>query len=295
MFRRRGKNVYRAGRPLLTTLYRTFYLSCLLLGIVLTVIDGVQAANPGGARRATLAGQEKGISSQAGVPLRPGVDVSRGGDAGAASVSQRGHRRGAGGGGRGGDPAPGHPRGQCPSDQADRAGDVGLAGAGGGIRGAVGGAGRQRGYVYHAGRARCSDGARQQHRRGQPRRRPGGRYWRDDAVEGGQYPQRRHREPGLASRRGGGGVGCRGGAGGGGGDRRACAGVGRDRLHRDRRDGSAGSDGRFRRHGAARRANAAHCGCPDCAAGAVAVAGVSELHQQPYCGHHSADPSARLG
>ena len=69
MFRRRGKNVYRAGGPLLITLYRTFYLSCLLLGMVLTVIDGAQAANPGGARRATLAGQEKGNSSQAGSPF----------------------------------------------------------------------------------------------------------------------------------------------------------------------------------------------------------------------------------
>ena len=68
MFRRRGKNVNGAGGPLLIRLYRTFYLSCLLLGMFLTVIDGVQAANPAGVRRADLAGQEKGISAQTGPP-----------------------------------------------------------------------------------------------------------------------------------------------------------------------------------------------------------------------------------
>ncbi len=66
MFRRRGKNVNGAGGPLLIRLYRTFYLSCLLLGMFLTVIDGVQAANPAGVRRADLAGQGQAISGQAG-------------------------------------------------------------------------------------------------------------------------------------------------------------------------------------------------------------------------------------
>ena len=64
MFRRRGKNTHQRNRTVLTTLYRTFYLSCLLLGMLLTVIDGVQAASFPGPRRADLPAQEKGVSSQ---------------------------------------------------------------------------------------------------------------------------------------------------------------------------------------------------------------------------------------
>ena len=64
MFRRREKNMYQRNGTVLTTLYRTFYLSCLLLGMLLTVIDGVQAASSPGPRRADLTAQEKGISSQ---------------------------------------------------------------------------------------------------------------------------------------------------------------------------------------------------------------------------------------
>jgi hypothetical protein len=49
---------------LLISLYRTFYLSCLLLGILLTVIDGVQAASPAGARGAPALSRDQGITSQ---------------------------------------------------------------------------------------------------------------------------------------------------------------------------------------------------------------------------------------
>lgn len=58
------KNTKRRGPALLISLYRTFYLSCLLLGMLLTVIDGVQAASPAGARGATAAGREQGSTSQ---------------------------------------------------------------------------------------------------------------------------------------------------------------------------------------------------------------------------------------
>jgi len=64
MSRRRRKNTHQRNGTLLTTLYRTFYLSCLLLGMLLTVIDGVQAAVPAGPHRADSSAQEKGISSQ---------------------------------------------------------------------------------------------------------------------------------------------------------------------------------------------------------------------------------------
>jgi len=62
MFRRRGKNTHRRNGTTLTTLYRTFYLSCLLLGMLLTVMDGVQAAGSPAPQDA----QEKEISSQTG-------------------------------------------------------------------------------------------------------------------------------------------------------------------------------------------------------------------------------------
>lgn len=61
MFRRRGKNAHRRNG---TPLYRAFYLSCLLLGMLLTVIDGVQAASLPGPSRAGLSAPEKGISAQ---------------------------------------------------------------------------------------------------------------------------------------------------------------------------------------------------------------------------------------
>ncbi len=61
---RRRKNTHQRNGTLLTTLYRTFYLSCLLLGMLLTVIDGVQAAVPAGPHPADSSAQEKGISSQ---------------------------------------------------------------------------------------------------------------------------------------------------------------------------------------------------------------------------------------
>ncbi len=64
MFRRRGKNRHQRNRTLPTTLYRAFYLSCLLLGMLLTVIDGVQAASSPGPRRADLPVQGKGTSAQ---------------------------------------------------------------------------------------------------------------------------------------------------------------------------------------------------------------------------------------
>lgn len=64
MFRRRRKNTHQRNGTLLTTLYRTFYLSCLLLGMLLTVIDGVQAAVPAAPHSADSSAQEKGISSQ---------------------------------------------------------------------------------------------------------------------------------------------------------------------------------------------------------------------------------------
>lgn len=64
MSRRRRKNTHQRNGTLLTTLYRTFYLSCLLLGMLLTVIDGVQAAVPAGPHPADSSAQEKGISSQ---------------------------------------------------------------------------------------------------------------------------------------------------------------------------------------------------------------------------------------
>ena len=44
MFRRRQRGAQRAGQACRITLYRAFYLSCLLLGIILTAADGVKAA-----------------------------------------------------------------------------------------------------------------------------------------------------------------------------------------------------------------------------------------------------------
>ena len=44
MFRRRQRDKRRAGQAFRITLYRAFYLSCLLLGIILTAADGVKAA-----------------------------------------------------------------------------------------------------------------------------------------------------------------------------------------------------------------------------------------------------------
>ena len=64
MFRRRGNNKHQRNGTVLTTLYRTFYLSCLLLGMLLTVIDGVQAASRPGPSRAGLSAPEQGISAQ---------------------------------------------------------------------------------------------------------------------------------------------------------------------------------------------------------------------------------------
>ncbi len=64
MFRRRRKNTHQRNGTLLTTLYRTFYLSCLLLGMLLTVIDGVQAAVPAGPHPADSSAHDKGISPQ---------------------------------------------------------------------------------------------------------------------------------------------------------------------------------------------------------------------------------------
>ena len=64
MIRRRGKNRHQRNGTVLTTLYRTFYLSCLLLGMLLTVIDGVQAASLPGPSRAGLSAPEKGFSAQ---------------------------------------------------------------------------------------------------------------------------------------------------------------------------------------------------------------------------------------
>ncbi len=64
MFRRDRYNTHQRNRTVLTTLYRTFYLSCLLLGMLLTVIDGVQAASLPGPRRADSSAREKAISSQ---------------------------------------------------------------------------------------------------------------------------------------------------------------------------------------------------------------------------------------
>ena len=61
MSRRRGGRAHRAGGTLLITLYRFFYLSCLLLGILLTAVDGVQAAGDAG-RKAVL---PRGVSPQA--------------------------------------------------------------------------------------------------------------------------------------------------------------------------------------------------------------------------------------
>ena len=64
MFRRGRKNRHQRNGTLLTTLYRTFYLSCLLLGMLLTVIDGVQAASLSAPSRAGLSAPEKAISAQ---------------------------------------------------------------------------------------------------------------------------------------------------------------------------------------------------------------------------------------
>ncbi len=43
-----------SSHPLFTTLFRYFYLSCLLLGMVLTLMDGVQAARPSQAEQASV-------------------------------------------------------------------------------------------------------------------------------------------------------------------------------------------------------------------------------------------------
>lgn len=43
-----------SSHPLFTTLFRYFYLSCLLLGMVLTLMDGVQAARPAQAEQASV-------------------------------------------------------------------------------------------------------------------------------------------------------------------------------------------------------------------------------------------------
>ena len=64
MFRRDRNNTHQRNGTVLTTLYRTFYLSCLLLGMLLTVIDGVQAASLPGPLRADSSAREKAISSQ---------------------------------------------------------------------------------------------------------------------------------------------------------------------------------------------------------------------------------------
>ena len=64
MFRRRKNNGHQRNGTVLTTLYRTFYLSCLLLGMLLTVIDGVQAASLPAPSRAGLSAPEKAISAQ---------------------------------------------------------------------------------------------------------------------------------------------------------------------------------------------------------------------------------------
>ena len=64
MFRRGRKNTHQRNGTVLITLYRAFYLSCLLWGMLLTVIDGVQAASLPGTHRADSPAQEKAISSQ---------------------------------------------------------------------------------------------------------------------------------------------------------------------------------------------------------------------------------------
>ena len=43
-----------SSHPLFTTFFRYFYLSCLLLGMVLTLMDGVQAARPSQAEQASV-------------------------------------------------------------------------------------------------------------------------------------------------------------------------------------------------------------------------------------------------
>lgn len=43
-----------SSHPLFTTLFRYFYLSCLLLGMVLTLMDGVQAARPSQSEQASV-------------------------------------------------------------------------------------------------------------------------------------------------------------------------------------------------------------------------------------------------
>jgi len=43
-----------SSHPLFTTLFRYFYLSCLLLGMVLTLMDGVQAARPAQSEQASV-------------------------------------------------------------------------------------------------------------------------------------------------------------------------------------------------------------------------------------------------
>ncbi len=64
MFRRDRNYTHQRNSTVLTTLYRTFYLSCLLLGMLLTVIDGVQAASLPGPNRAGSPAHEKASSSQ---------------------------------------------------------------------------------------------------------------------------------------------------------------------------------------------------------------------------------------
>lgn len=43
-----------SSHPLFTTLFRYFYLSCLLLGMILTLMDGVQAARPSQSEQASV-------------------------------------------------------------------------------------------------------------------------------------------------------------------------------------------------------------------------------------------------
>ncbi len=69
MSKRRGKNTHQRNGTMLTTLYRAFYLSCLLLGMLLTVIDGVQAASSQRPRRADLPAHAKEITSQSDASL----------------------------------------------------------------------------------------------------------------------------------------------------------------------------------------------------------------------------------
>ena len=184
--RRRGDA--HAPRPIFITLFRSFYLSCLLLGMLLTMIEGAQAAPLSRADRAAMPNEWEVVSPQterrfvlvltfrgAVTPvLRQYLDAAIN-DAqlqGAEAVILRLDTPG------------GSVEVTKQIVQEMLASPVPVVVYVAPARGA----GRQRRHIHHTGRARSRDGARQQHRRGQPRRWTGGGYRRDDAGEGGQYP-----------------------------------------------------------------------------------------------------------